>query len=671
MLKNKINIILIILSVTFVLPFFKNQLNNLFKVDFSGEGYYFSRQFDLQIPWINTNNFAEIAAESKEDQDSVHYKFRKRPNDRIILRFLFGKPYEQVDQKYKYLRLVEIDTDGASRKRFNYSNLHIGDTTINFTNILSEKTDFGVALKSIAPNEGKFKELAVRRIEVSVLPQEKVFLPNLTLMITTILIPVILFHFLKILDFSKLKSFIFALLSLVAYYALIYYNYYFISHIHLFLLVVICLAYALIAKKKKKGYSLMHIFLFMAVLSIAIHIRWSEVERVSFAPPHGDAYNQGGIGYRQLADNMKLFTKEGFYSAQVGQLHEPFYPLIAKIFFMIFGSSDLHMRFVSFFFAIFAVFLVYLIGCEIFGSRIMALLSSLIIAVNVFLTEQASYGLRLELEMCFLLLLFYFCYLKRNSLQNWIWVLSSGFLGGLWLLTRQFSAPVIIFIFGYSVFRKKNLKFFKKITLFFLMFAISVSLLLPYKINQSRKGGNAFTDTHAYITILANNEFFGEKGFPRKNVSVLEYFFKLHTPLQFVEYHAVGMLGILHFLTEQIFNIINEQNHLLKVFSKQKMDVFRSYPFLTLKTSIIYLFFAFSFLCCLFKQELRILIYVIIIGNLASIFLYGVNIITGNIILQLQRTIAHVLPFVAFCVAYALYGLFTHVLLIKEKAGND
>lgn len=642
---------------------------NLFKTDFCGAGYYFSRQFDLEMRWINTDNLAEIGADSVESAEGILYRFSKKNTDRVYVNLLLGRPYGEIDKKYKNLRGVRIRDNMGHKKDFTYSNLRIGENILNLSSLFSGRKEFEVVLKDLPEEKAKYKDLVIRRIEVSVLPQAKSFLPIPSLLITAIAAPLILLYFFRALGLKDALSSMYSAACLMVFYLFCYLQYGFFSRFHLFFLFLIYLFYlSAVRLRKIKAGRLPHIFLLVILLTAGIYLRWAEVERVSFAVPHPDAGHPSGLGYRQLADNMKLFTKDGFFAVKEGYAHEPFYQFIAKLFFVFFGSSDLHLRFVSFFFSSLAVWLVYVTAGEFFKNKNIALIAAVFMALNSYLIKQASFGLRLELEICLLLALFYFCFLKKERLRIRLWFILSGTIGGLWLLTRSHQLPVILFIFAYSAFQLKTRKLSKKLALFVLLFLFSVSLLLPYKINSRKVQGDFFSDS-TYATGFANYEFAGQAGFPRSKVSLAEYYLKLHTPAQLINYHLIGAIRIFYFLSEQIFNIINEQNHLTKVFFEERFQGLIRYPVLMLKIFFLSLLSIFAVGFSLIKREFRVILYIIIIGVFANLFFYGITRSGGGILIQANRTIAHVIPFVSFSVACAVYQIyqFIHKKFVLRK----
>lgn len=644
--------------MAFTLLFFKDQLRSLFKTDFKNAGYFYSYYFESPGHWINRNILPVSNTTLIENNSGIKYNLPKGSNDRISLKVILGKPFAEISENYNKLNQIKISDGVGLKKEFDLSNLHIGYNTLNLTDLLSGKTNFDIHLKALPPNKAQDDDLVIRGIELSVIPPQINFLPNLSLILIAIVIPIILFYCFQVIGLSVFASFLCSFVSLSVFYLLTNFCYGAMSRIHIFIIPAVSILYILIAKIKKVEARYIYTLLFIALLVIAVNLRWSEIERVTFSVSHPDVSNAVGIGYLDKAEKMKLFSpQDGFYAAK--DMHEPFYSFVAKIFMNIIGLSDLHIRFVSFFFSILVVILTYLAGKELFKNRTIALMATGLIVINQYLIEQASFGLRMELEMCFLLALFYFSYLKRDVLKEWVWILLIGIIGGYWLLTKFFMFPVILFIFGYSAFRKKNTSLMKKIIIFILASLVAGVIYMPYMVNNYKRAEKLLAYETDYATYPANIEFAGRPGFPRDKVGITEYYFKLHTPSQLFSYHLIGALGVTYCLSQEIFNIIQEQNHLIKIFLADKARGLIRYPILTLKVIFLSLLVLSSILFCLFNQRFRLVVYIIYLANLPSLFLFGVNVIKRIGLLGVHRVIYHVLPFVAFIIAVTIYKILT------------
>jgi len=485
---------------------------------------------------------------------------------------------------------------GIEVKSRRIDRLPIGYKTFNFSQLLKGDDKFDLILRK---GEICSPATAIRRIEISLLPN---------------------------------RGFIFD-----------YLKYFF------FLLILMTIGFY-----RKLGKARLSIILFTLILLLAMTLRYQEMERVALGPTHPDARHVSGISYADKAEKMDLFSKNGFYAA--GYIHEPLHSFIIKIFFAVFNNQDLVLRYVSFFFSIIALFLTYLVARVFFRERIIALVSMFLIAINRFLIGQSVIGLRLELEMCFLLLLFYVAYIKREELNQYLWVVLSGVISGYWLLTKFYNLPFIVFIISYSAWMSKGRRVVNKLVVIALALVIALGIYAPYKINvlnAQRETGE--TDSSHYVLHFANYEFAGQEGFPRDKVTIGEYFFKLHTPMQFIGYHLIGAGGVLYFLIQETFNMIQQENHLTKYFLEGRFALFMSYPFLLIKIIFLNILALWAFLVCLKHKEKRIIFYTIILANFPNLFLYGANVVKRTAVLQTQRTIAHVLPFVAFSIGYLIY----------------
>jgi hypothetical protein len=205
--------------------------------------------------------------------------------------------------------------------------------------------------------------------------------------------------------------------------------------------------------------------------------------------------------------------------------------------------------------------------------------------------------------------------------------------------------------------------------LFGIASLISLALFLPYRFNVYRMQGSGLNDASCYARDFANAEFKGRAGFPRAKVTLKEYYFKMHKPADLVLYQVAGVAGIFYFLSEQIFNVIQEQNHLAKAFMKEKINGLRRYPLLSFKVVSLSLFMLFCIVSCLFNGKFRIILYIIVLSNLPNLFLYGATLIKAHAVIQAQRTIAQALPFVAFLISGFIYSVFNKHSLFKKNAG--
>lgn len=285
-------------------------------------------------------------------------------------------------------------------------------------------------------------------------------------------------------------------------------------------------------------------FLLMIVL-LAAYLRWNELVRVSGTILGGDAK-----GYLHFADEMNVFGEHGFYSAQFDK-REPLYIWMVKVFFLLFGKSETHLRFVSFVFSLIVIYLTYKIGKEWFSDGV-GLLAAFVLAVHPYLVNLSARGLRAEFFTTMVLLFIYFGYVKNNMNARWR-VLFVGLLTGCILLTRSECLPMLVIVLlCYPVLSRPLWSY--KMVLVTLM--LGLLLWTPHIYRISQKHGDPFYTMNQYARFYANREFMDKPGFPTKEevietgmytgpkMTPFDYYFKLHTPWQLATYSVIGFAKI-------------------------------------------------------------------------------------------------------------------------------
>jgi len=283
----------------------------------------------------------------------------------------------------------------------------------------------------------------------------------------------------------------------------------------------------------------------MLIILLAAYLRWSELVRISGTILDGDAK-----GYLHYADKMSLLSDNGFYSAQFDK-REPLYIFIVKMFFLFFGVSETHLRFVSFVFSLIMVYLTYRIGKEWFNT-IVGLTAAFILSVHPYLISLSARGLRAEWFTTLLLLFIYYGCIKSTMTSRWRMVIT-GFLTGCVLLTRLESFLMLVIVLALYPFVAREKWNFRMV---FITLILGVSLVIPHLYSVYEKHGNPFYTVNQYARFYANREFMGKPGFPTKEeiiekgmytgstITPLEYYFILHTPWQCVKYSVIGFVKI-------------------------------------------------------------------------------------------------------------------------------
>jgi len=285
--------------------------------------------------------------------------------------------------------------------------------------------------------------------------------------------------------------------------------------------------------------------LFAGILFFAADVRWNELVRVSGAMLGPDAR-----GYAQYAQKMALFSDHGFYSAQFAT-REPLYIFVVKVFFSVFGTADTHLRFTSCVFSLAVVYLTFKIGNRWFNS-VTGLVAAFIAAVHPYLVELSPQGLRGECFTTLVLLFIYVGYVKKNMPVSTRTVFA-GILAGFVLLVRSESLFMIaVIVLALPFFAPGRWRFARAV----LVLIIGLALLAPHLFSTYQRHGDPFYAAHMHMRFYRNLEFMGKPGFPTQKeimekgmytgpeVTPIEYYFKLHTPWQVLEYSAKGFAKI-------------------------------------------------------------------------------------------------------------------------------
>lgn len=266
-----------------------------------------------------------------------------------------------------------------------------------------------------------------------------------------------------------------------------------------------------------------------AIVSLGFALRYYALARVFLLPLDWDA-----LGYYHLAQDMALFTKTGFHSAQFG-VREPMFLLVVKIALGALGNAETHVRLVSFFGSLAVMLFTYRVGAKLL-SRSFGLCGAFIMAVNLPLVRESVRGLRLEWELVLLLALAEVLFLKTVR-RPWSRSLLAGLLAGALALTRVAYLVTLIPILLYGLLRESPRRRLGSAAAAVLMM---IGLLAPSRWNMYRRYGDPFEDSAQYARWLANAEFAGTPGFPGtlqmwrqtdqgSRLTYREYLFTLHT----------------------------------------------------------------------------------------------------------------------------------------------
>jgi hypothetical protein len=277
-----------------------------------------------------------------------------------------------------------------------------------------------------------------------------------------------------------------------------------------------------------------HLLPLLGILAVGFAGRYLNLLRVLYGRPDPDAEY-----YRLLADKLVPFTSTGFYSGS-SDIREPFFLLVAKTCFTVFGSSDTHLRFVSLAASLLAIGLAWRLGQRLLG-RGWAWLPAAGLALSVPLVVESGRGLRLEVETVLLLLFVdvLFDDAGRRPLRRFA---LAGFIGGLLVLTRSSHMPGLMVLLVLGACRWEP-GWRRRALWAGLSAALVVGLYAPHAAALYRLHGDPLYEQAKHSRWFTNVEFAGQPGFPSKEevarnaytgtrITFWEYVFKLHTPGQ-------------------------------------------------------------------------------------------------------------------------------------------
>jgi hypothetical protein len=263
------------------------------------------------------------------------------------------------------------------------------------------------------------------------------------------------------------------------------------------------------------------------------------------------------VAYRMYADRFQWWPlfDNGVFSGNFSE-REPLFPMVVHAYFQVLGSSDFHLRVVSVTLSI-AVVILSVIAARRRLSWWPALAVGLLVAVSPPLIRESVRGLRLELEMLVLLLL-YIALDRGPAKRPVLDAVLVGVLGAAMVLTRTYYFPV----FGVAVaisFLARYRPLRRTVGLAMLAALIMLSAEAAHRIGLYAHTHDAFYDTAVYNRWYANDEYFRfnrplahRELFPTladyqkfglyfgPKISTVQYLFDIHTPQEFVRDSLAG-----------------------------------------------------------------------------------------------------------------------------------
>jgi hypothetical protein len=263
------------------------------------------------------------------------------------------------------------------------------------------------------------------------------------------------------------------------------------------------------------------------------------------------------VAYRTYADTFQWWPPfdHGIFSGNFSE-REPLFPMVVNAYFQVLGSSDFHLRVVSATLSI-AVVILSVIAARRRLSWWPALAVGLLVAVSPPLIRESVRGLRLELEMLVLLLL-YIALDRGPAKRPLLAAVLIGILGAAMVLTRTYYFPV----FGVAVaisFLARYRPLRRAVGLAVLAALIMLSAEAAHRIGLYLHTHDVFYDTAVYSRWYANDEYFRfnrplahRELFPTladyqkfglyfgPKISTVQYLFDIHTPQEFVRDSLAG-----------------------------------------------------------------------------------------------------------------------------------
>lgn len=300
-----------------------------------------------------------------------------------------------------------------------------------------------------------------------------------------------------------------------------------------------------------------------ASVGFGLVVAVASANRIGALATHAsDLLDPDAIGYRIFGERFQWWPLwgHGLFSADFGA-REPFFPLVTHGFFDLLGSSDFHLRVVS------TAFSVLTVGVALAASRRRlswggSLVVGGLLALNFNLVTESVRGLRTELEMFLLLLLYWFVDrpLATHQMRR---ALGTGIVGAALVLTRAFYLPVVVLTTAIAAFAKRQP--FRKMVLSLLV-AIAIPLIATAGQRAALyvRYGNASFDTDLSARAYANDEkFWYNRPLPHPelfqsleeyqrtgccegpHITYFQYLFELHTLDEVVRDTLVGYWEVL------------------------------------------------------------------------------------------------------------------------------
>lgn len=271
----------------------------------------------------------------------------------------------------------------------------------------------------------------------------------------------------------------------------------------------------------------------------------------------GQLIDPDAVAYRIYADRFQWwpFSEYGLFSGNFSE-REPVFPMVVHAYFQVLGSSDFHVRVVSVTLSI-AVVVLSVVAARRLLRWPAALLVGFLLAVSGPLIQESVRGLRLELEMVVLLLL-YLALDRGPSRRPLLHAILVGAIGAAMVLTRTYYLPIFVaaVLLAFLVRYRPS---WRTIGLVSAAVVIMLAAEGAHRVGLYEHHGDAFFDTAGYDRWNANVERFAigrplphPELFPTAQqyrelgpyfgpkISTTQYLLVIHSPLEFVRDSLAG-----------------------------------------------------------------------------------------------------------------------------------
>lgn len=286
---------------------------------------------------------------------------------------------------------------------------------------------------------------------------------------------------------------------------------------------------------REKGTQWIIRLLFLLVFILALRIRIPILIESS-----GRALDPDAAFYLRLAETSTGIWKTG--------TREPLFIWILRMVLPFFQNGNLAIRCVSFLLSLILLGAVFIIAKKYFNPFV-GFFSAFYLVHNLQINTLSAMGLRFEMIILTILLMFYLLFLHRPQKKK-ISSLVTGLCGGLILLAYLPNILLVLFTIIVKGIRERW-----KILHFVTALILTFLICSPYLLYSAKNYGDPLIAVNVHAKWYRNMEFAGKPGFPARadvernaycgdSLTSLEYMFKLHSLKEVVERSARGFYYI-------------------------------------------------------------------------------------------------------------------------------